>query len=168
MRTLDDALTRTPRGRLLLALLLVASLLALGIAMWVWIVAHVTRALDLERHGIRVTATVLADGPDPKQSVEQLSFPLPDGSTATVWTGDVTSRQPPGTTLTAIYLPGRPATVEGADYVGWWWVGAVVMPVFGTAFAAAGLWLLWALVSRVREGRQCRRGRFSRSRAAPS
>lgn len=153
MRTLDGALTRTPRGRFLLALLVVVSLLALGVGTWVWIVTHLTRALDLERHGIRVSATVLADGRDPKGRDEQLSFPLPDGSTATAWTAAVAARQPPGATLTAIYLPGRPATVAGADYVGWWWVGAVVLPLFGTAFATAGLWLLWTLVGRSRRQR---------------
>jgi hypothetical protein len=90
---------------------------------------------------------------------------LPDGSSATAWTGAVSSIQPPGGTLTAIYLPGRPASVEDADYVGWWWVGAVVMPVFGAAFAAAGLWLLWALGRRLRESGP---GPAIRSRVVPS
>jgi hypothetical protein len=74
------------------------------------------------------------------------------GSSATQWTGLITSRQAVGSTLAVVYLPGRPETVEAASYLRWWWVGAIVMPVFGTAFGVAAVLLLAALVRRIREG----------------
>ena len=134
---------------------LAAALIAIGLgaAMWVWIANQAPRDIELERSGIRVTATVLAYSPDSRTGSEELSFQLPDGATATQWTGSVTSRQASGTTLAALYLPGRPDTVEAASYLRWWWVGAVMMPVCGTAFIAAGVWLLVAVVRKLRECR---------------
>lgn len=119
--------------------------------MWIWAVTHLAHGLDLERHGIRVSATVLADGGVPKHPSEQLSFPLPDGTTATEWTSAVSSQQAPGSSVAVIYLPGQPATAESASYLLWWWIAAVMLP-FGTGFLIAGLLILRAFVRILRQG----------------
>ncbi|HZP54396.1 DUF3592 domain-containing protein [Actinocrinis sp.] len=154
MQRLAHELTATPRRHVVAAFGAVLLIGGLGAAMWVWTVIHISRDVELERSGVRVTATVLAfswNGGG-KSGSEELSFQLPDGTAATQWTGSITSRQAPGGTLAAVYLPGRPETIEAVSYLRWWWVGAVVMPVLGTAFGVAGVFLLFALVRRIREG----------------
>jgi hypothetical protein len=135
----------------LLVLTVFRGFLVLGAAMWIWAVSHIAHALDLERHGIRVSATVLADGRDPENPAEQLSLPLPDGTTAIEWTSAVTSQQAPGSPLAVVYLPCRPSTVESAKYLRWWWIAAV-LPPFGTAFFLVGLLILRAFVRTLRQG----------------
>lgn len=154
MQSLANWAIGTPRRILVSAFFAVFLVIALGAAMWSWVVIHVSRDIELERSGVRVTATVLADSWNGggKSGSEELSFPLPDGSTATQWTGSITSRQTPGSTVAVIYLPGRPSTVEAASYLRWWWVGATVMPIFGTAFVVVGVLGLSALVRKIRSG----------------
>lgn len=134
----------------LFALFAVGAPIALGAAMWIWTINHVTHDLALERHGIRVSATVVADGGDPKNPSEQLSFSLPGGVSANQWSSAVTSQQAPGSSLVVVYLPGYPSTVESTDYLRWWWIGGTVMPLFGTAFTLTGLWMLRFLVRILR------------------
>ncbi len=131
-----------------LVLLGVFGLLTLGAAMWVWAIRHIAHDVGMEQHGIRVSATVLAHGDNPKYPSEQLSFPLPDGTRATEWSSAVDSQQASGSSVAVVYLPGQPATVESTSYLRWWWV-ALIMPVFGTGFLIAGLLLLWAFVGAV-------------------
>jgi hypothetical protein len=136
----------------LFVLFAVVAPIALGAVMWVWTVDHLTHDLDLERHGIRVSATVIADGGDPKNPSEQLSFPLPDGGSTTQWSSAVSSQQAPGSAVAVVYLSGYPSTVESTDYLRWWWIGGTVMPAFGTVFILTGLWLLRFLVRTLRHG----------------
>jgi hypothetical protein len=144
---------RAPLRAVPVVLFFVSGLFALGVAMWMWAVSHSSHSIDLEQHGIRVLATVVADGSNPKSPSEQLSFPLPDGSTATQWSSTVSSQQTPGSTVAVVYLPGQPSSVESTEYLRWWWIGAAVMPVFGTAFVVAGLWTLRSFARTLRQDR---------------
>jgi hypothetical protein len=125
------------RGRSLGQWLVGGFIAALGISALVWGTVKTVHAVELRSRGIQTTAVVESVTQQGKNRDYLVEYTLLDGTPYAAWIG--TSE---GDSVTVVYLPDSPGTIDTPFALSRWWVTLFAAP-FGLFFIWFG-WVCWS------------------------